>query len=176
MSDKDTCGYVKDSDGDPCGLPACRPDGRCWHHTEVVEQQRGGRDSKLTKQREEKIAQAIEDGKSITSAVRMAGISKPTFYRWMEWGEDEAEGLYRDFYDRIVRARGHGEDFYVRALIQIAKEEGDTATLMSMLKQQYPEEWGDVKRGEQAGGVVVQVGDSDEYEIDPDTLEVLDAE
>jgi hypothetical protein len=41
-----------------------------------------------------------------------------------------------------------------------------------MLKQRYPESWGDVDRGEQQGGVVVNVGDPDEYEIDPDTLEV----
>jgi len=45
---------------------------------------------------------------------------------------------------------------------------------MAMLKQRYPESWGDVDRGQQAGGVTVNVGDPDEHEIDPDTLEVQD--
>jgi len=54
--------------------------------------------------------------------------------------------------------------------------DGDLATLMSMLKQRYPESWGEVDRGEQAGGVVVNVGDPDEYSVDPDTLEATEVE
>lgn len=169
----DQCDYIKDG-GEPCELPACREDGRCWHHTEAEERKNGGRESKLTRARQERIAQAIEDGESITAAARKNGIHPETLRRWMRQGEQQEQGIYADFYDRLTRARGVGESFYVQALIEIAKENDDTATLMTMLKQRYPESWGDVERGEQTGGVVVQVGDAEEYEVDPETLELVD--
>lgn len=149
-SDADRCGYEKD-DGHPCELPACRADGRCWHHTEAEERTNGGRDPKLTLERQEQICGAIENGKSVKSAARMAGIHPATVYSWLDKGEDQDEGIYADFRDRFVRARGHGEDLYVQSALDLALEEGDIATLMSMLKQRYPDSWGDVDRGEQSG-------------------------
>jgi len=172
MSD-DTCG-APTNDGGECSHPPTEPDGFCWMHTDTTDEKRPGRDPKLTKERQEQIAADIENGSSITAACRKAGISKPTFYNWMDAGEEQAEGIFAEFFDRIVRARGEGEDYYRRVAFDMAREEGDTATLMAMLKQRYPESWGDVNRGEQAGGVTVNASDPDEYEIDPDSLEVVD--
>jgi len=121
----DTCGY-ETADGTPCEHPACRDDGRCWIHTDTDGRVEVGRDSKLTKEREEKIAQAIENGKSITSAARMAGVSRNAVYSWLQKGDDQEEGVYADFHDRITRAKGHGEDFYFSLALELAKENEDS--------------------------------------------------
>lgn len=169
----DICGVTTTQD-QPCQNPAGE-NGFCWissHNPGTDEENPHGRDPKLTQERQEKIASAIEAGKSVVSAARMAGIHPATIYSWLEKGEDQDEGIYGDFHDRFVRARGQGEDTYVEALIDIARDQDDTATLMSMLKQRYPESWGDVDRGEQSGQVVVNTEAPETTEIDPDSLEV----
>lgn len=170
MSDEQ-CGHDTAS-GDACQLPGSFADGKCHHHTEVNGPEDAGRPTKLTRDRQEKIASIIEQGGSITEACRRAGIHRETFGNWMQRGEEQSEGVFAEFFDRLVRARGEGEGTYRQALLQTAIETDDTATLMAMLKQRYPDSWGDVNRGEQQGGVVVNVGEPDEYEIDPDSLEV----
>jgi hypothetical protein len=148
----DICGH-ETADGTPCQHPPSEGDS-CWIPAHGGSADDHGRDPKLTKERQEAIAAAIEDGSSIAEAARKNGIHRETFYRWMSNGEDQDEGIYADFYDRLTRARGEGEAKYRNALIDIAVETGDTATLMAMLKQRYPDEWGDVDRGEQADGAV----------------------
>lgn len=173
---EDTCGYEDTTTGEPCkrtaGWGRDAAEGYCRDHHPDADGTPAHRSTKLTYERQESIAAAIENGKSIASACRMNGIQPATFYNWMDRGEGEAEGPFADFFDRIVRARGHGEDHYVQPIIELAKEEGDLATLMSMLKQRYPESWGDVDRGEQSGGVHVHTDAEETVEIDPDTLEV----
>ena len=168
MSD-DICGHPTEG-GEPCQNPATDGDS-CWikSHGGHAEP---GRDPKLTKERQENIASAIEQGASISEAARKNGIHRETFGNWMKRGSEQEEGIYADFFDRLTRARGEGEASYRQALMRIAIESDDTATLMAMLKQRYPESWGEVDRGEQQGGVVVNVGEPDEYNVDPDTLEV----
>lgn len=148
-----------DDDAELCGADTTKG-GTCqnaadscpWHN--VDEQPDTGRDPKLTKERQENIAAAIENGASISEAARKNGIHRETFHNWMKRGEDQEEGIYAEFFDRLTRARGEGEASYRDALVEIAKETGDTATLMAMLKQRYPESWGDVDRGEQADGQI----------------------
>jgi transposase-like protein len=161
--DENVCG-VKTADGTPCQNPA-NENGHCWieAHGGDVEP---GRDSKLTKERQEAIAGAIEQGASISEAARKNGIHRETFYRWMSKGEEQEEGPYADFHDRLTRARGQGEASYRTALMQIAIENNDTATLMAMLKQRYPDEWGDVDRGQQSGGVEVFLEAPETIELD----------
>jgi len=169
--DTELCGEIK-NDGEACEYTAKYADGKCGHHTEVDGPEDAGRPTKLTKERQEKIANIIEQGGSISEACRRAGIHRETFGNWMNRGSDQDEGVFAEFFDRLTRARGEGEGTYRQALMQMAIESDDTATLMAMLKQRYPESWGEVDRGEQQGGVVVNVGEPDEYNVDPDTLEV----
>lgn len=178
MSDDDRCGY--ETGNGPCQNPATEGD-HCWIDTHGGSVSGHGRPSKLAAMDEVErsqtvsdIAHVIEQGGSLREAARKSGIHRETIGRWMEKGADEEDGPHADFYDRLVRARGEGEATYRELLLEIAKETGDTATLMAMLKQRYPESWGDVDRGEQTSGVVVDVGDPDEYEIDPNTLEVVE--
>ena len=171
------CGHPT-ADGSPCQNPTT-DDGdadRCWidgHNEASVEAGQPGRDREPpTRETQERIAAVIESGGSLREAARKSGVHREQIGRWMEYGDEEDAGPFADFRDRLVRARGEGESQYRQTLMAIAEENGDTATLMAMLKQRYPESWGDVDRGEQQGGVVVNVGEPDEYEVDPDTLEV----
>lgn len=146
MSD-DTCDHPTAED-EPCQHPACRPDGKCWMHTEH-DPDTPGRPTKLNLQRQENIAQAVEKGKSFTSACRKSGITPQTGIRWMQLGEDEDEGPYREFFERLTRAKGVGQDHWEQRLHEVTQ---DPATIMAILKTQYPDtEWGDAKRGEQEG-------------------------
>lgn len=153
MSD-DICGYPT-ADGSPCQNPATDSDS-CWLNEHGGSAEPSGRDREPPERAtQEQIASVIEQGGSIAEACRRAGVHRETFYRWMQFGEEEDAGPFQEFHDRLTRARGEGEATYREALMEIAVENDDTATLMSMLKQRYPDEWGEVDRGEQASGVQV---------------------
>lgn len=152
------------TDGEKCGAETTKG-GTCqndadscpWHNTDNPP--KNGRDSKLTKEREEKIAQAIENGRSMTAAARMAGVSRNTVYSWLEKGEDQEEGLYADFHDRIRRARGNGEDWYFSLAMQMAKENGDHRFIASLMKQRYPDSWGETETGVEGGTVNIEISE-----------------
>ena len=152
----ETCGH-ETADGTPCENSACRSDGKCWIHTEVEEPADVGRDSKLTMERQEEIAQAIENGKSMTSAARMAGVSRNAVYSWIEKGEDQDEGVYAEFHNRLVRAKGYGEDFYFNLALELAKENEDHRFIASLMKQRYPDSWGETETGVEADTVKLEV-------------------
>jgi len=153
----DICG-AECADGSQCQRPpgwgTDSDIGPCIDHDETAA---GGahRPTKLNDERQEEIARMIEEGHSIGAAARSNGITVQTFFNWMERGEEADAGPFADFFDRITRARGTGEARYLDAIVEIAKETDDTATLMSLLKSRYPDSWGDVDRGEQSGGVEV---------------------
>jgi len=154
MSD-DVCGSTDTSSGEPCQFS---PGDSCpWHNTDNPPD--NGRDSKLSKEREEKIAQAIEAGKSMTIAARKAGVSRNAVYSWIEKGEDQDEGIYADFHDRIMRARGEGEDFYLSLALKMAKENGDHRFIASLMKQRYPDSWGETDTGVDADTVKLEVSE-----------------
>ena len=156
----DICG-AECTDGTPCEHPA----GSCpipSHSDTGVREDPQGRPSKLTEGRQENIAVMIEDGHSIGAAARSNGITVQTFFNWMERGQEADSGPFMEFFDRITRARGVGEKQYVEAIVEIARETEDTATLMSLLKSRYPDAWADVDRGEQtSGGVEVVVPETE---------------
>ncbi|WP_226041580.1 helix-hairpin-helix domain-containing protein [Natrinema sp. DC36] len=102
-----------------------------------------GRDPKLTKQRQEAIAEMLENGQSVAAACRCNGIGQTTFYEWLERADDQDEGIYADFADRVASARGAGEAKLVDDLLDIAREKGDARTVLSVLKNRYPESWGE---------------------------------
>jgi transposase-like protein len=97
----DTCGYVKDSDGQPCELPASRDDGRCHHHTGIEsERANGGRPSLLDEYRED-ILDGARQGMTLEGCARLAGIDESTLHRWID--------KYDDFRKSLRRARAQGE-------------------------------------------------------------------
>ena len=160
---EDICGSTNTTSGEPCKFS---PGDSCpWHNTDDPPE--NGRDSKLTKEREEQIAQAIERGKSINSAARMAGITPQTVYNWLDRGEDEQNTVYADFFERITRAKGYGEDKYFNVIWEMAKEEGDHRFLASLMKQRYPDSWEDTDTGVEASEIKVE---SEVVEVTRDTV------
>lgn len=167
----ETCGYELTTLNRGCKNPSGE-NGRCWipSHNPGPENDNPGRPTKLTHQRQERIAAAIESGHSFRSACEQAGISTATGHRWMSAGANEDEGVFREFYDRITRARGVGIGEIEQSIMELCVERQDPNTLLRYL--QHIE--GGYASNEQSGGVVIDLGDTDEYEIDEETLEVID--
>jgi transposase-like protein len=147
------------NDGGVCQFEAKYPDGHCGHHTKH-EQPYNHRDGKLTKQRQEQIATAIEQGKSINSAARMAGVTPQTVYNWLDKGEDQDEGIYKECFERIARARGHGEDFYFELALELARENEDHQFIASLMKQRYPDSWGETETGVSSPDIEISVSEA----------------
>lgn len=165
---EDECGEIK-NDGDPCTFAAKYDDGKCGHHTEcdTGAERREGRPTKLSYERQEKIANAIEAGKSLTSAARMAGIDRTAVYGWLDRGEADKEAgkdnEFTEFYDRLTRAKGHGEDFYFNLALELARENEDHRFIASLMKQRYPDSWAaddDSPGVNDEAGTVINIPDS----------------
>ena len=166
MSDE-ICGTTK-TDGKPCQFTPKYVDGKCGHHTDTDEEietepKKRGRPSKLSYERQEKIATAIEQGKSLTSAARMAGVDRTTVYGWLDRGESDIkageDNEFTEFYNRLTRAKGHGEDFYFGLALELARENGDHRFIASLMKQRYPDSWGDTETGVDANTVKLEVSE-----------------
>jgi transposase-like protein len=164
-ADADICGHVK-NDGEKCTYSPKYDDGKCGHHTEhdTGAERREGRPSKLSYERQEKIATAIESGKSMNSAARMAGVDPTTVYNWLDRGESELkadkDNEYTEFYQRITHAKGHGEDFYFNLALELARENEDHRFIASLMKQRYPDSWAETETGVDADKTVINVPDS----------------
>jgi transposase-like protein len=159
MSDE-RCGSTNTTTGEPCQNNA---DSCPWHNTDDPPET--GRPSKLSYERQEKIATALESGKSLNSAARMAGVTPQVVYNWLDRGEAEKqqgkENEYTEFLDRITRAKGHGEDFYYNLALELAKENEDHRFIASLMKQRYPDSWGDTETGVDADqGTTIELPES----------------
>ena len=151
--DADVCGH-ETANGTPCQNPAS-DGGSCWLDAHGGSADPAGRPREAPdRSTQETIASVVERGGSLSEACRRAGVHREQLKRWMDYGDEENAGPFQEFRDRLVRARGEGEAQYRTTLMQLAEETGDTATLMAMLKQRYPDSWGEVDRGEQADGNV----------------------
>lgn len=150
----DICG-AETSDGTPCEW---KPGESCPFH-DVEETPDNGRPTKLSKERQESIASQIEQGKSAESAARMNGIHPATFYNWLDRGRDEENTIYADFAERVTRAYGFGENKYFNEVWEIAKEEGDHRFLASLMKQRYPDSWGETETGVDADTVEIKISE-----------------
>jgi len=160
MTDK--CG-AELSDGGKCSFQVKYPDGRCGHHTdcdEPIEQENDGpgRPTKLTKERQERIATAIEEGVPLVAACRLNGIVYKSHERWMERGEEQDEGIFAEYCQRVTRALGHDQNEKTQEMLEAANKQNDTGTMLTVLKQRYPETWGDTDISE-ASSVKLEVSE-----------------
>jgi len=164
MTDDDICGEEKNN-GEECTYSPKYPDGKCGHHTkhDTGADNPEGRPTKLTYERQEGIASMVEEGRSINSAARVHNISVPTIYNWLDRGESEYkegnENIFAEFFQRITRAKGYGEEWYFNTVVEIAKEEGDHRFLASLMKQRYPDSWGETDTGVDADTVTIEVSE-----------------
>jgi transposase-like protein len=159
------CG-AETTSGEPCQNPA---DSCPWHNTENPPE--NGRPSKLTHAKQEAIAADIEQGRSMRSAARKQDLTPQTVMNWMQRGESDLEedkaNEYTDFFERITRAKGYGEEWYMQTIIELAQENEDHRFLMSLMKQRYPDSWGETETGVDASEVTVE---SEVVEVTRDTV------
>lgn len=131
QDDKDICGEPtgEDGNGPPCernaGWGRDADTGPCIDHVDDRVRPR-----KLTVELQERIAADLEEGVPIKHAAPAHGISRDTYHRWVNLGEDQDEGILSDFADRVTRARAHGTGQILRDAVTIAKEERDARTLL----------------------------------------------
>lgn len=149
------------SDGSPCEWNESER-GECPYHGDK-EIENNGRPTKLSHAKQEAIATDIEQGRSMRSAARKQDLTPQTVMNWMQRGEadleEDKENEYTKFFERITRAKGYGEEWYMQTIVELAKENEDHRFLMSLMKQRYPDSWGDTETGVEADTVTVEVSE-----------------
>lgn len=114
-----------------------------------------GRKSKLTPAVQERIVEAIRGGNYAQVAARCAGIDDSTFYRWLEKGEAEEEGAYRDFHDAVKAAEAVAEDAAVQCVISAMPDSWQAA--MTFLERRFAQRWRRTQDAAPTVGEVVKV-------------------
>jgi hypothetical protein len=109
-----------------------------------------GRQTKLTPELQDRILAALRAGNYQETAAVYGGISRDTFYYWLERGRDEPESIYSDFSDAVEKAKADAEVRDV-ALIDKAAHDGSWQAAAWKLERKFPNKWGRVNRTEISG-------------------------
>lgn len=97
------------------------------------------RPTKLTPRLQAKICDAIRVGCYVETAAAYCGISKDTFYRWLRKGNEEEEGIYRDFVDAVEKAIADAEFRDVMIISNAATTDWKAAAWK--LERRAPDRW-----------------------------------
>jgi hypothetical protein len=128
--------------GNPCPRWALPDSTLCAQH--LNPKSAGGRPTKLTKQITDDIVELLQKGGYAETAAVAAGISKRTFYEWMERGNPTgtkaADEEYRVFRRRVEEARAKGEQVRVEQVLAGAATDWRAAAWY--LERTNPERWG----------------------------------
>jgi hypothetical protein len=132
-----------------------------------------GRRSKLTRAVQEKIDRVIRAGNYAYIAAEYAGIGQSTFYRWLEQGEEQERGPYREFREAVKAAEREAE---IRAVATVQQHMGKSwQAAMTYLERKYPQRWGrrlDVTSdGREIGRIEVVIVDPKTGEEEPYPLQ-----
>jgi transposase len=131
-----------------------------------------GRPTKLTPQVHERIVGLIEAGSYAEPAARAAGISASTFYSWMERGELEEDGIFREFREAIKRAEAVAEVSAVKVVTSAMPRSWQAA--MTFLERKHPDRWGRRTRAEPSEQPATNQRPYDLSRLTDDELETLD--
>jgi len=101
-----------------------------------------GRKLKLTPAMIKKIAAHVRIGNYAITACRACGIGETTYYRWLENGERENSGIYREFWEAIKTAEAEAELMHVSNISRAGIQEGNWIPSMTILERKYPDRWG----------------------------------
>lgn len=97
------------------------------------------RPTKLTAELRERVVRAIRAGNHVEPACRSAGISASSYYRWLERGREEQDGIYREFREQVERAEADAEVHAV-AVIRKAMPD-DWRAALAYLERRHPARW-----------------------------------
>ena len=103
-----------------------------------------GRPTELTPETAKRIIDAIRLGNYATVACALAGVDDSTYYRWLERGEDKADGTpgeepFREFRDSIKRAEAEAEAMAVGTLVVASRNSANDA--IRFLERRFPKRW-----------------------------------
>ncbi|MDV2988562.1 MAG: hypothetical protein P3T54_00150 [Dehalogenimonas sp.] len=123
-----------------------------------------GRPTALTQEVQSKILAAISLGSYIDVACKAAGITRQSFYHWMEKGEDDPEKnyqaapLFRNFRAAVLEAEAVAE---IRLLSQAQKGGPQSSAAMMVMSRRWRERWAETVKTEVTGkdGGPIQVED-----------------
>lgn len=101
-----------------------------------------GRPSKLTPAITEAIAQRVRDGNFPEVAAQCEGIHRATFYAWMQRGQAEESGPYRDFHDAITRAEADFENATLAEVRAAVDQQGNAVNAKWLLERRSRDRWG----------------------------------
>jgi hypothetical protein len=122
-----------------------------------------------------RIVQAIRDGNFQVVAAEVGGVGESTFYRWLQQGEAEPAGIYKEFWEAVTRARYEAEQDNVANVqkaarghdaVKVVEEVGadgqvkrttttwreyDWRAAAWYLERSFPERWGHRQKLEHTG-------------------------
>jgi transposase len=103
-----------------------------------------GRKTKLTKQVQQKIVDAVRAGNYLEVAAAYAGVGENTLHEWIARGEGRdthrsKTALYTDFAEAVKMARAEAEATAV-AVVRMAMSENWQAA-MTFLERSFPSRW-----------------------------------
>ena len=99
---------------------------------------RMGRKTKLCPEVQGWIVERIREGHYIETMCCEVGVSKNAYYQWLQKGEQQTSGIYRDFYDAVKAAEQQAK----RALLGKLHQSIDWRAAAWILERRWPEEWG----------------------------------
>ena len=96
----------------------------------------------LTDEVQETLCELLRRGNPLTVALGVAGVSRPTFYRWLDRGRspDPEDEPYRAFRSAIEAARAQAEAVLVAHTGRHAARNWRAAA--AILEARWPERWG----------------------------------
>jgi hypothetical protein len=97
------------------------------------------RPTKLTAEVAEAIVIALRAGAPRGLAARNAGVSEPTFYRWLAEGREQAKGPKRKLLDAVEQAEAKAELHAVACWRSAMKDNWHACE--RYLERRHPEEW-----------------------------------
>jgi hypothetical protein len=77
-----------------------------------------GRKPKLTPELQRRVVDIVRAGNYLEIAAAACGIHRSTLHRWLERGEQQSHGMYREFYLAVERAQSEAE---LRDMLLIGK-------------------------------------------------------
>ncbi len=98
------------------------------------------KNTKLTEEKIQLASKLIGAGNTIQTIFGALGISKQTWYNWLNKGEKAKSGIYRELWEEVQKAESRAETRYVTIIAQAAEENWQAAAWM--LERKYPERWG----------------------------------
>ena len=81
----------------------------------------GGRPTKLTKELQQRVTQAIRVGMTYERACTVAGICFQTYRNWQLRGERDKSGIYFEFLEAVKKAEAEAELMHLGAIVKASK-------------------------------------------------------